>query len=43
MNAHMPELLPVHDRLVSLAGGSERASRFPVHMIPFRPTLVAAR
>lgn len=25
---HMPELLPVHDRLVLLAGGSDRAARF---------------
>ncbi|MCF3974415.1 C45 family autoproteolytic acyltransferase/hydrolase [Paracoccus sp. EGI L200073] len=25
---HMPELLPVHDRLVVLAGGSDRAARF---------------
>lgn len=25
---HMPELLPVYDRLVTLAGGSDRAARF---------------
>lgn len=28
MQRHMPELLPVYDRLVSLAGGSDRAARF---------------
>lgn len=28
MQRHMPELLPVYDRLVRIAGGSDRAARF---------------
>jgi predicted choloylglycine hydrolase len=28
MHRHMPELLPVYDRLVMVAGGSDRAARF---------------
>lgn len=28
MRRHMPELAPIHDRLVAIAGGSDRAARF---------------
>lgn len=28
LGAHMPELLPLHERLTALAGGSEQAARF---------------
>jgi|GEM_PF-6175118 len=31
---YMPELTTVYDRLVAVAGGSDRAARFPLHMVP---------